>query len=134
MLALPGVHAALGLTHPLTPVNFHQLPPAAPSTVVARASILRYLARSLVDILFWIAVVCCVIAQVAIARSTLGARARSVVPRPGVPRPRRAIEIAWTVLPAVGLALALIMTWRAIHPPVVPDQPPLVFERVPSNT
>ena len=86
------------------------------------------------DILFWIAVICCVIAQVAIARSSLGARARSVEPRPGVPRPRRSIEIAWTVLPALGLALALVMTWRAIHPSAVADRPPVVFERMPSNT
>ena len=113
-----------------------QLSPAIPRGALyrlARAGVPRYLARSLVDILFWIAVVCCVIAQVAIARSTLGARARSVVPRPGVPRPRRSIEIAWTVLPAVGLALALFMTWRAIHAPAVPDRPPVVFERVSSN-
>jgi heme/copper-type cytochrome/quinol oxidase subunit 2 len=100
-----------------------------------RAIIPRYLACSLVDILFWIAVVCCVIAQVAIARSTLGAPARGGELRPGIPRPRRSIEIAWTVLPAVGLALALVMTWRAIHrPAVTDDRPPVVFERVSSNT
>jgi heme/copper-type cytochrome/quinol oxidase subunit 2 len=86
-----------------------------------------------VDFLFWIAVVCCVVAQVAIARSTLGRSARSVEPRPGVPRPRRSIEIAWTVLPAVGLALALFFTWRAIHAPSEPDATPFVLERVSSN-
>lgn len=86
------------------------------------------------DILFWIAVVCCVVAQVAIARSTLGASARSAEVRPGVPRPRRSIEIAWTVIPAIGLALALFMTWRAIHaPPAAPDKAPFVIERVSSN-
>jgi heme/copper-type cytochrome/quinol oxidase subunit 2 len=86
-----------------------------------------------VDILFWIAVVCCVVAQVAIARSTLGARARGVEVRPGVPRPRRSIEIAWTVIPAIGLALALVLTWRAIHAPPATDGTPFVLERVSSN-
>lgn len=86
------------------------------------------------DILFWIAVVCCVISQVAIARSTLGAPGRGRELRPGIPHPRRSIEIAWTVLPAVGLALALVMTWRAIHAPAVSDRPPVVLERLPSNT
>jgi heme/copper-type cytochrome/quinol oxidase subunit 2 len=89
-----------------------------------------------VDFLFWIAVVCCAVAQVAIARSALGSRARGVELRPGVPRPRRSIEIAWTVLPALGLALALFMTWRAIHAPAAPaaaDNAPFVIERVSSN-
>jgi len=86
-----------------------------------------------VDILFWIAVICCVVAQIAIARSTLGASAGRVEPRPGVPRPRRSIEIAWTVLPAVGLALVLFMTWRAIHTPAVSDESPFAIERVSSN-
>jgi heme/copper-type cytochrome/quinol oxidase subunit 2 len=86
-----------------------------------------------VDILFWIAVVCCVVAQVAIARSTLGASARSAELRTGVPRPRRSIEIAWTVIPAIGLALALVMTWRAIHAPPAPEKAPFVIERVSSN-
>lgn len=87
------------------------------------------------DILFWIAVVCCVVAQVAIARSTLGASVLRAELRPGVPRPRRSIEIAWTVMPAVGLALALVLTWRAIHapPPPAPDAAPFVLERVSSS-
>jgi heme/copper-type cytochrome/quinol oxidase subunit 2 len=88
-----------------------------------------------VDILFWIAVLCCVVAQVAIARSTLGTHVPSGGARPGVPRPRRSIEIAWTVIPAVGLALALVMTWRAIHAPPTPasDAAPFVLERVSSS-
>jgi heme/copper-type cytochrome/quinol oxidase subunit 2 len=28
----------------------------------------------------------------------------------------KAIEVAWTVLPALMLALVLVFTWRAMHP------------------
>lgn len=85
------------------------------------------------ELLFWIAVACCLVAQVAITRSTLRAPARSAELRPGVPRPRRSIEVAWTVLPAVALALVLVMTWRAIHQPAATDRTPIVLERAPSN-
>ena len=64
------------------------------------------------EILFWAAVACCAVAQVAIIRASL--RAPTVVSS-AVPRPHRAIEIAWTVLPAVGLAIALAATWGAIR-------------------
>lgn len=62
--------------------------------------------------LFWLAVVCCVVAQVEIVRSAFK------TPPAGdntVPRPSRWSEVVWTVVPAVGLALVLAFTWRAIH-------------------
>jgi len=33
----------------------------------------------------------------------------------GVPRPRRAAELLWTLLPAAFLGGVLALTWRAIH-------------------
>lgn len=62
--------------------------------------------------LFWLAVVCCVVAQVEIVRSafkTPPARDNTV------PAPSRWSEVLWTVVPAIGLALVLAFTWRAIH-------------------
>lgn len=62
--------------------------------------------------LFWLAVVCCVIAQIEIVRSTFK------VPPPSdgtVPAPSRWSEVLWTVVPAIGLAIVLAFTWRAIH-------------------
>lgn len=69
--------------------------------------------RSLSDIVFWLAAVCCALSQAAIVRSALRARAQ----RPdGSASPSKPIEVAWTVLPALMLALVLVFTWRALHP------------------
>lgn len=64
------------------------------------------------DAIFWIAVVCCSAAQIAILRSVL------VVPaeRDGSSSTtRRTAEIAWAVLPGVALAAVFFYTWRAMH-------------------
>lgn len=66
------------------------------------------------DVLFWGSVACIVVAQVAIARYTL--LARPGARNPGVPRPRRPVEVLWVILPTVALVLALLFTWRAMHP------------------
>ncbi|HEV7703881.1 MAG TPA: hypothetical protein VGO46_06285 [Gemmatimonadaceae bacterium] len=64
------------------------------------------------DVIFWCAALCCALAQTAIVRSALRARAQ----RPdGSASPVKAIEVAWTVLPALMLALVLLFTWRAMH-------------------
>lgn len=68
-------------------------------------------------VIFWIAAGCCLVAQIALIRSAIRA------PMPGSPdtsviMPRRSIEIAWTIVPAIALALLLVVTWRAMHPPV----------------
>lgn len=62
--------------------------------------------------LFWLAVVCCVVAQIEIVRSAF-----KVPPASDgtVPAPSRWSEVVWTVVPAIGLALVLAFTWRAIH-------------------
>jgi heme/copper-type cytochrome/quinol oxidase subunit 2 len=65
------------------------------------------------DAIFWLAAACCVFAQIAIVRSALRARAQ----RPdGSASPSRPIEVAWTILPAIMLALVLVLTWRTLHP------------------
>jgi len=69
---------------------------------------------SLADAIFWVAVACCVIAQLAIVRSVLVSPARAPNSQP-TSTGRRVVEIAWAVLPGVGLAFVLLLTWRAMH-------------------
>ena len=64
--------------------------------------------------LFWTSVACCVIAQLFIVRSVLGAR-HLPSPVAGVPRSRIGVELLWAVMPAVALAALLVFTWRAIQ-------------------
>jgi heme/copper-type cytochrome/quinol oxidase subunit 2 len=72
--------------------------------------------RPWADLAFWAAAAACVVAQVAIVRSVVVARAPEGgdIPRPAA-RPR-APEIAWAVVPAIALALVLVLTWRELHP------------------
>jgi hypothetical protein len=66
-------------------------------------------------ILFWLAAVCCAIAQLALLRSALVSwRGGHAATPPGSARAGRAVELLWALLPAAGLALVLIVTWRAI--------------------
>jgi heme/copper-type cytochrome/quinol oxidase subunit 2 len=82
----------------------------------------------LADAVFWIAVAACAVAQVAILRSVLAARAPERAgfpglpggPTPAVPAGSRAVETFWAVLPAVGLVVLLALTWRALHPAARP--------------
>jgi heme/copper-type cytochrome/quinol oxidase subunit 2 len=70
---------------------------------------------SLADAIFWVAAVCCAIAQWFILRGALTASP----PQTGggtVPATRRRLEVVWAVVPAIALALVLVATWRAIHP------------------
>jgi heme/copper-type cytochrome/quinol oxidase subunit 2 len=71
---------------------------------------------SLADAGFWLAVACCVVAQAAIVRSAL-ARRSPIAGGAAMPPLRRPVEVAWTLVPAVILALVLVLTWRAIHGP-----------------
>ena len=69
---------------------------------------------SFADGLFWTSVACCVIAQLFIIRSVRGAR---YLPEPStsMPRQRSGLELLWAVVPAVGLAVLLLFTWRAMQ-------------------
>lgn len=53
--------------------------------------------------LFWAAALVCGVAHAAILASVV----RSA--------PRRRLEIAWAVIPALVLAAVLVMTWRGMH-------------------
>jgi len=70
--------------------------------------------------LFWAGAACCVLAELVILRSLLFGRAREAERQPvtgplaHMPRARRPAEIAWTILPAIGLLFVLYLTWRAV--------------------
>jgi hypothetical protein len=70
----------------------------------------------LADAIFWIAVACCSVAQLAIIRSAIVSPARASDSGVATSPARRAAEIAWAVLPGVALAAVLVFTWQAIHP------------------
>ena len=69
---------------------------------------------SFADGLFWTSVACCLIAQLLIVRSVLGAR-HLPRPEPGLPRAHAGVELLWAVAPAVALMVLLVFTWRAIQ-------------------
>jgi heme/copper-type cytochrome/quinol oxidase subunit 2 len=64
--------------------------------------------------IFWIAVACCVVAQIAIVRSAVTGPIHGST-EGDVPQPRRGTEVLWTIVPAIGLALLLYFTWRAVE-------------------
>ena len=76
----------------------------------------------LADAIFWVAALGCAIAQWFILR---GALTSPTAPAAGdaVPASRRRNEVIWAVVPAVALAVVLVATWRAIHPPARPSTP-----------
>jgi heme/copper-type cytochrome/quinol oxidase subunit 2 len=79
----------------------------------------RIISQPWTDVIFWLAAFCCALSQAAIVRSALRARTQ----RPdGSASPPRAIDVAWTIVPALGLVLVLVVTWRVLHaaPLVVP--------------
>ncbi|HET6680745.1 MAG TPA: hypothetical protein VFG84_06055 [Gemmatimonadaceae bacterium] len=79
-------------------------------------------------VLFWISAVVAMAAELFILRSAfLG---RSGPARTDASTARRAVEIAWTVLPAVALVVVLLFTWRALQRyeaamPALADQAPV---------
>lgn len=69
---------------------------------------------SFADGLFWLSVACCALAQVFILRS-VGASRRVPEGTTGLPRQRGVMEMLWAVLPALGLVVLLVFTWRAVR-------------------
>jgi heme/copper-type cytochrome/quinol oxidase subunit 2 len=76
------------------------------------------------DAVFWIAVACCAVAQLAIIRSAFVSPATAARSEnsdstdshaPASPA-RRATEIAWAILPGIALIVLFFYTWSAIHP------------------
>ena len=76
---------------------------------------------SLSSALFWIAVACCAVAQVALIWSAIRAPMSGSTESASMRMPSRASEIAWTIVPAVGLVVLLVFTWREMHRAVAPD-------------
>jgi heme/copper-type cytochrome/quinol oxidase subunit 2 len=74
-----------------------------------------------ISALFWISVACCAIAQVALILSAIRAPMAGSPQSASMRMPSRANEVAWTIIPAIGLAVLLVFTWRATHRPVAPD-------------
>jgi heme/copper-type cytochrome/quinol oxidase subunit 2 len=75
--------------------------------------------------LFWVAAACCIFAELAILRSLLFGRARAAEAKDSMGAARtahasRPADIAWAVLPAVGLAVVLYLTWRTVDAPPEP--------------
>ena len=64
-------------------------------------------------LLFWSSAACCLVAQVLIVRSVLGA-GRLPAASPELPRSRGGVELFWALVPAVALGVLLLFTWRAI--------------------
>jgi heme/copper-type cytochrome/quinol oxidase subunit 2 len=69
--------------------------------------------QPLADALFWIAAAACVVAEIAILRSTYAAR--RVVKSDLVPAASRGGEITWAIIPALMLVFLLAATWRRIE-------------------
>ena len=74
------------------------------------------MSSSVADAIFWIAVVACAVAQVAILRSVLGARQPELPADARIAPARRSVEVAWAVIPALALVGVLALTWRTLHP------------------
>jgi len=69
---------------------------------------------SFADGLFWLSVACCALAQFFILRS-VGGTHDAPATAASLPRPRGSLEMLWAVLPAIGLAVLLVFTWRAVR-------------------
>ena len=69
--------------------------------------------QPLAEGIFWIAVLACVVAQVAILRSTYAAR--KVEKSALVPAASRGGEIVWAIVPVVALSVLLVATWQKIE-------------------
>ena len=69
--------------------------------------------QPLAETIFWIAAAACVIAQLAILRSTFAVR-RSTKSEL-VPASSRTGELVWAFVPAVALSVVLVATWQRIE-------------------
>ena len=69
--------------------------------------------QPLAEGIFWIAVLACIVAQIAILRSTYAAR--KVEKSALVPVASRGGEIVWAIVPVVALSVLLVATWQKIE-------------------
>jgi len=69
--------------------------------------------QPLAETIFWIAAALCVIAELAILRSTFAARRPTKSDLVPLASPRS--ELAWAIIPAVALGVVLTATWQKIE-------------------
>ena len=69
--------------------------------------------QPLAEAIFWIAALACIVAEIAILRSTYAAR--KVEKSALVPEASRSGEVVWAVVPAVALSVLLVTTWQKIQ-------------------
>ena len=69
--------------------------------------------QPLAETIFWIAAVACVIAELAILRSTFAARSTKQSELVPTASPRG--ELAWAIIPALALIVVLTATWQRIE-------------------
>ena len=69
--------------------------------------------QPLAETIFWIAAIACVIAEIAILRSTFTARRNTKSEL--VPAASPAGELAWAVIPALALSAVLVATYQRIE-------------------
>jgi heme/copper-type cytochrome/quinol oxidase subunit 2 len=69
--------------------------------------------QPLAETIFWIAAVACVIAELAILRSTFAARRANKSDLVPTASPRG--ELAWAIIPALALGIVLTATWQRIE-------------------
>lgn len=69
--------------------------------------------QPLAEAIFWIAALACVVAEIAILRSTY--EARRVEKSDLVPSASRGGEITWAIIPAIMLAFLLVVTRQRIE-------------------
>lgn len=76
----------------------------------------------MISFAFWAAVAVCAVAQVFIVAAAVRAKTPDRADA-AIPRSSRTVEIGWTILPAIGLALLLLFTHRALEPSAIEDLP-----------
>lgn len=69
--------------------------------------------QPLAETIFWIAAVACVIAELAILRSTFAARPANKSELVPSASPRG--ELAWAIIPALALVVVLTATWQRVE-------------------
>ena len=74
------------------------------------------MATRLADAIFWIAVGCSAVAQLAIVRSSIVSPVQASASEGSSTGRRRVLEVCWAVIPGIVLALLFVATWRAMHP------------------
>lgn len=87
----------------------------APTSAPTAAALGSVLPEGVAVVLFVVAAIACLVAQFFIIRAVVRV-VPSVTGSPHVPAPRRAMEIAWAILPAVLIIAVFVGAWRLMSP------------------